>query len=155
MENDKKEYWDLLANSRIKILFKVILIVFLLAGSFWLVAAGQNKVKERKYIGGSYENRNIITVSGTGEIFAKPDLGIVGFSVVTEKSTVAEAVSANAAAMNGVIGAMKALGVQDKDLKTTGFNIYPRYEYKGTSDSYPYSSEGQRLLAWYEVRHFL
>lgn len=89
-----------------------------------------------------------ISVSATGEVYAKPDLAIINFSVVTEKKTVDEALSENATKMNAVVNAIKERGIEDKDLKTTSFNIYPRYEWYGKSEIYP---TGKRVLVGYEV----
>ena len=94
---------------------------------------------------------NTITVSDTGEIYAKPDLALVTFSVVNEAKTVAEAMSQNTEDMNGVIDFIKSQGVEAKDLKTTSFNVYSRYEYqKVETDIYPYPP-GKRVLVGYEV----
>ncbi|MFH1582418.1 MAG: SIMPL domain-containing protein, partial [bacterium] len=99
------------------------------------------------------ETENTITVSGTGEIYAKPDLAITSFSVIKEAKTVAEALSVNTENMNTVIQAMKDLEVEDKDLKTTSFNIYPRYEWtEKVSSIYP---DGKRNLVGYEVSQTL
>jgi len=104
------------------------------------------------------ETENMISVSGTGEMYATPDLALTYFSVVTEKKTVAAALSENTEKMNAVIAAVKAQGVEDKDLKTTTFNISPRYEWKKIEDiisSSSYYPEGERTLVGYEVTQSL
>ena len=110
----------------------------------------QNKIKEGKYIGQDVESRNTISVTETGEIYSKPDLAVISFSVVTEKKTVSEVMEENTEKMNKVIGTVKDQGVEDKDLKTTYFNLYPRYDY--LKYSYP---QGQRVLLGYEIRQTL
>lgn len=111
----------------------------------------QNKIKEGRYIGQDAISRNTITVSGTGKVYAKPDLALATFSITTEAKTVAQAMSENTEKMNAVIKFMKEQGVEDKDLKTTDFNIYPRYEYvKASIEIWPYP-EGKRVLVGYEV----
>ena len=98
---------------------------------------------------------NTITVSDTGEIYAKPDLALTTFSVITEAKTVGEALSENTKKMNAVIDFVKGQGVEAKDLKTTGFYIYPRYEYqKVETEIYPYPP-GKRVLVGYEVTQSL
>ncbi len=115
----------------------------------------QNKIKEGKYIGREFEAQEVITVSGEGEIYAKPDLAIVDFSVVSEAKTVALAMEDNTKKMNGVIEAAKNLGVQDKDLKTTSFNISPHYEwYYQEVCLYPPCPQ-KRVLVGYEVTQTL
>lgn len=99
------------------------------------------------------QTENTITVTATGEVYAKPDLAIVTFSTINEAQTVSEALSANTKKMNAVIAAVKEQGVEAKDLKTTNFNIYPRYEwYDERSYIYP---QGERVLVGYEVNQSL
>ena len=153
---DEQSFRDLKDKNRI--LFTgllVILSVFLLALTVSTIVGIQNKIKEGKYIGQEIETKNTITVSDKGEVYARPDLALTTFSVITEKKTVAEAMSENAEKMNAVINSVKEQGVEDKDLKTTSFNIYPRYEYRRVeTEIYPYPP-GKRVLVGYEVRQSL
>ena len=138
-----------------KILFTgllIILTVFLLALTVYTVVIIQNKIKEGRYIGQEIESKNTITVSGTGEVYAKPDLALTSFSVITEKKEIAEAMAENTTKMNTVIDSIKEQGVEAKDLKTTKFNIYPRYEWQKETQFYP---NGRRILVGYEVRQSL
>jgi hypothetical protein len=103
-----------------------------------------NKIKEGKYIGQESEFKNSISISETGEVYAKPDLAMVSFSVVNEAKTIAQAMSYNTEKMNNVIETMKEQGIEEKDLKTIYFNINPRYEY--TDEYYR-----NRVLVGYEI----
>ena len=124
-------------------LFLIVLIISTAVGI-------QNQIKEGRYIGQEIEAKNTITVSDTGEIYAKPDLALISFSVKTEAKTVSEAMSENTKKMNAVIEFIKGEGVEEKDLKTTSFNIYPRYEWREVGIP-PYPSTGKRVLVGYEV----
>ncbi len=130
------------------IILVVILSIFLLVLTISNIVSIQNKIKQGKYIGQDVESRNTISVTGTGEIYAKPDLALISFSVVIEAKTVGEAMSQNTEKMNNIISFIKEQGVESKDLKTTSFNIYPRYDYDRTSSIYP---SGKRVLVGYEV----
>jgi len=124
----------------------IVAIVFLLSLTVWVNIDIQDKIRETE---------NTITVSDTGEIYAKPDLALTTFSVITEEKTVAEALSKNTEKMNAVIDSVKDQGVEEKDLKTTSFNIYPRYEYQRVEpEIYPYPP-GKRVLVGYEVTQSL
>jgi len=124
----------------------IILGVFLISLIVSEVIDIQNKLQETE---------NAITVSESGEVYAKPDLAIIDFSVITEKKTVEEALSENTKDMNAVIDSVKNQGVEDKDVKTISFNIYPRYEYrKEETEIYPYPP-GKRVLVGYEVTQSL
>ncbi len=133
----------------------VVLSIFLMVVTVWFAVAIQNKIKEGKYIGQEIEAKNTITVSETGEIYAKPDLALTTFSVITEAKTVNEAMSGNTQDMNAIISVMKDEGVEERDLKTTSFTIYPRYEWQRVeTEIYPYPP-GKRVLVGYEVRQSL
>jgi hypothetical protein len=130
---------------------KMILIILLVVLSVFLVilsASGIidifNKIKQGRYIGQEAQFKNSIIISETGEVYAKPDLAVVIFSVIKEAKTVAEATSENTETMNDIIQAIKDQGVVDKDLKTVSFNLSPRYEY--TDDTF-----SKRILVGYEV----
>lgn len=130
------------------------LIVFLAVLTVSTAVGVQNKIKEGRYIGQEIETKNTITVSDRAEVYAKPDLALTTFSVTTEAQTVAQAMSDNTGKMNNIIDAMKDLGVKEKDLKTTTFNIYPRYEYR-SAEIFPPSPSGRRVLVGYEVTQSL
>jgi len=129
-----------------------VLIVFLAVLAISTVFGIQNKIKEGKYIGQEIETKNTITVSGQGEVYTKPDLALTTFSVKTETKTIAQAMSENTKKMNNIIDSMKGLGIEEKDLKTTTFNLYPRYEYRRESSIYP---SGERILVGYEATQSL
>jgi len=149
LKNFKKAHKLLLAA------LVVILSAFLLSLIVSTSVGIQNKIKEGKYIGQEIEAKNTITVSDTGEIYAKPDLALTTFSVITEAKTVTEAMAENTRNMNAIINVMKDEGIEEKDLKTTSFTVYPRYEWrKVESEIYPYPP-GKRVLVGYEVQQSL
>ena len=71
----------------------------------------------------------VISVSATGTASVAPDMAIINLAVVREAKTAREALSENNKAMAAVLAAMKAEGIEDRDLQTSNFNIQPRYFY--------------------------
>ena len=65
------------------------------------------------------QNSNQITVSGEGKIYAKADIALVNFGVTNQGKAVADVVKSNTDSMNAVIGAIKNLGIDEKDIQTT------------------------------------
>jgi len=128
--------------------FLAVLIIFAVALTVSTIVGIQNKVKEGRYIGQEIETKNTLVVLGRGEVYGKPDLGLISFAVSSEAKTVAEAMAQNSQKMNAVIAFVKNQGVEDKDLKTTTFSLHPRYEWR--EDLSP-----QRQLAGYEARQEL
>ncbi len=56
-------------------------------------------------------------------------MALISLTVLREAATAREALDANNQAMASVLEAMKAAGVAEKDLQTSGFSIQPRYTY--------------------------
>jgi len=101
------------------------------------------------YLGASINQKSqisenqVITVSGSGEVYATPDVGLINISVRTEGKDVATATSDSSTKMNNIISFIKGSNVEDKDIKTTGFNINPVYAWEDKT--------GKRTLTGYEV----
>jgi uncharacterized protein YggE len=68
-----------------------------------------------------------ITVTGSGSTSVPPDTATIFAGVVTQAPSAAMAVSANNAIMETVLRALGALGIADKDVQTTEFNVSPQY----------------------------
>lgn len=75
-----------------------------------------------------------VFVNGSGSVFVTPDVGVLSFGVESRAPTVAPARDEAAKAMDAAIKALKALGVQDKDIKTQQVSIQPVIVYKDTSN---------------------
>jgi len=104
----------------------VAVAVFLI---FFLVAATYTKVKEGRYMGQGMQYKNTISVLGEGKVSAKPDIGQVSLSVLSNAKTVAIAQKDNTDKMNKIIKAVKDLGVKEEDLKTANYSVAPNYQY--------------------------
>lgn len=122
-----------------------VLVLLLIALTVFTGVIIRNKLKQGRHI---EKAENTITVSGQGEVYAKPDLAVVNFSVITEKDTVDQALQVNKERMNRVIARLKDQGIENKDLKTTTFDLQPRYEWYEKETS---RKEGKRRLVGYEV----
>ncbi len=72
---------------------------------------------------------NTVSVQGEGKVLAKPDVAVVDFSIVTEAATSKAAQNQNSPKSKAVTDFLKKQGIEDKDVKTTGYNIYPQYNY--------------------------
>ncbi len=90
-----------------------------------------------------------ITVHGTSSITLKADYASINLGVSTKGATVAEAQSANSAAMDKVIAAIRELGIAEEDIATSSFNVYANYDYQ-----YSKLTEGESV-AGYQVDNML
>ena len=70
------------------------------------------------------------SVSGEGKITAIPDVAQFTFSLITEGGKdIASLQQENTQKANRAIALLKNSGVEDKDIKTAGYNLQPRYQY--------------------------
>ena len=70
-----------------------------------------------------------LSLSAQGEIKATPDMATINFGVMTEGKTAALALAKNTKRMNEVFVALKAMGITDRQMMTSGLNLNPIYEY--------------------------
>lgn len=72
---------------------------------------------------------NTISFSGEGKMLAKPDIAVISLSIVTEATTSKSAQDDNSKKSKAVTEFLKDQSVDEKDIKTVGYNIYPQYNY--------------------------
>jgi uncharacterized protein YggE len=72
---------------------------------------------------------NSITVTGEGEAFAIPDLATFSFSVSAEAKTVSVAQEEVTKKVEAVMKALTDLGIEEKDIKTSDYSVWPKYVY--------------------------
>jgi len=71
----------------------------------------------------------LLNVTGTGTATAAPDVAYVELGVDVKSTSAAEAVSESTDRMTKVMEAIKALGVEEKDVQTITYNIWVEEEY--------------------------
>lgn len=118
----------------------VVLILFLLSLIF-----GWGSVNSTENI------QSTITVSGEGQAFAVPDTATFTYTVRGEGETAEAAQAQISDAAAQVLSAMQAEGVEDTDIKTQSYNVFPRYEYRQARATDGLVIEGQRVLVGYEA----
>jgi uncharacterized protein YggE len=70
-----------------------------------------------------------LNVNGIGQAYLTPDIAYIYVGVHTEEASASEAVDANKVQTSAVIDALKGAGVDDKDIRTTNFSIWPSQQY--------------------------
>lgn len=74
--------------------------------------------------------RRTITVSGTGRVNAAPDQATINIGVQISAPTLQEATKQASDAMTKVLDAIKAQGVDAKDIQTSSYNVNPLTDYR-------------------------
>ena len=90
----------------------VILIIAL--GAF-ILKPWQNKTPET------------ITVSAQGKTQVAPDVAKLTATIETQNNNLDTARSQNQQKVSALVDKLKSLGIEEKDIKTEGYNSYPKY----------------------------
>lgn len=100
---------------------------------------------------GTMPMTNTITVSGEGETYAAADIASIVFTATEDKNTVAEAQSVVTTRTDNALAFLKGAGVDDKDVKTTNYSIYPKYEWQQALCTQYSCPPGKNVLTGYTV----
>lgn len=109
----KKYFW----------IFLDVLIVGLVINVFFFVMPAIDRFGE------SQPPVRTITVNAEGKTTVKPDIAQFSFSVVTEGLDLVKITSDNNEQVEDAIKFVKSEGVKSGDIKTTQYNLQPKYEY--------------------------
>ena len=71
----------------------------------------------------------LLSVSASAEATRVPDVASLSTGVVTQAADANAALKANSAQMNKVVAAIRAAGIAERDIQTSGININPQYRY--------------------------
>jgi uncharacterized protein YggE len=74
-------------------------------------------------------NGPVVELTVNENVEAEPDLVTIGAGVTTQARTAVEAMRANATQMTAVIARIKALGVPERDIQTSGISLGAQYDY--------------------------
>ena len=89
----------------------------------------------------------ILSLTGTGEVKARPDTASINSGVTSNAKTAQEALAANSAAMSKRFRELKAAGIAGRDLQTSNFSIAPQYKPYDPKNRLP----AQQRIVGYQV----
>jgi uncharacterized protein YggE len=112
------------ATMRTKLVIPTILIVaaFVLSACSASVQLGQTTQKS-------------ISVTGNAQVILAPDIAYISIGVHSEAKAASDAVANNNSQTQAVIDAIKAQGVDPKDIQTTNFSVYQQDKTSPTGES--------------------
>jgi len=70
-----------------------------------------------------------ISVVGVGQVYVTPDFATINVGVRSQADSVAEALEQNNAQSNAIKDTLMAQGVDEQDIQTASFNVYPQSDY--------------------------
>lgn len=79
----------------------------------------------------------LLTITGHGEVKARPDMAVVRLGVVTQAAAARQALDDNNKAMQAILAALAEEGFAQQDLQTSNFSVTPRYDYGSGQDRPP------------------
>ena len=78
--------------------------------------------------------KRTITVMADSSSVTVPDKAQINLAVQTEGANAKETQQQNTEAVDQVIAKIRELGVPDKSIKTSGYDMWPRYDYSGNTE---------------------
>jgi uncharacterized protein YggE len=112
-------------NIKKEIYMRTKIFVFtLLALALVLSACGPTTVNQA-----APESLRTLNVNGVGQTYLTPDIAYIYVGVHSEAPSASEAVAANKVQTAAVISALKSASVDEKDIRTTNFSIWPSQQY--------------------------
>jgi uncharacterized protein YggE len=106
-----------------RIIIPLVLIGILLLGACQLVPQAGNQAAD------ATSGARTITVTGSGEVILVPDLAYINVGIHTEAEDVTSAVNSNNSQARAIKEAMVGMGVEEKDIQTSNFNVYSMNRY--------------------------
>jgi uncharacterized protein YggE len=93
----------------------------------------------------SQQEMRKVSVNGTGKVYLTPDMATVRIGVQTRGDEADKAVSENNEIVQAVRDALSKYEIEDKDIQTSNFSVYPRtnYDDKGEITSISYVVNNQ------------
>ena len=107
-----------------------------------------------------------LVVEGEGKVTVVPDIGVVNMGIEETGRNLADTQKSVSQKSQDLVAALKKLGIGEKDIKTTSYNIFPEYNFGGGIVPLPLGTEtsiapapgrlptisGYRVSISYEVR---
>ncbi|MHB1330584.1 MAG: SIMPL domain-containing protein [Minisyncoccota bacterium] len=141
------EYFD---HEEVKRFFKLAAVAVLLLAVFLAVET----LDSFKDLRSPSEVQSTIVVTGEGEAFATPDIANFTYTVSADAETVGEAQTTVTEKTNGILESLKGLGIEESDIRTTDYSVYPKYVYESTICSPGfYCPQGRQVPDGYTVSH--
>lgn len=144
----QNSFWqNMQTDSRIR----TFAVIGLAALALYLFTAALGELKGYRYIGSGVTATNTISVSGEGEVLAVPDTATFSVTIQETAKDVESAQETATEKANDIIAYLDEAGVEEKNIQTTDYSIYPQYEWVRASCVDGYCPDGKQNLVGYQV----
>ncbi|OHB10634.1 MAG: hypothetical protein A3G05_02035 [Candidatus Zambryskibacteria bacterium RIFCSPLOWO2_12_FULL_45_14] len=124
--------------------------VTLIVLALFLAVETLGALKDLRGINPAY---NSLSVSGEGEVISVPDVATFSFSISADAKVASDAQNQVTKKMDAILAGLESLGIEEKDIKTTDYSIWPKYTYEPTICSPNYCPPGRQVEDGYTVSH--
>jgi uncharacterized protein YggE len=87
-------------------------------------------------------------VSGEGKVFVTPDMARLSFGIEESGSSLKEVQDSVNRKSKTLTDSLKKLGIEEKDIKTSSYSVYPQYDFEAT----PQRIQGFQVSINYDVK---
>jgi hypothetical protein len=94
----------------------------------------------------SQQNIQPMIVEGTGKVFVTPDIAKVSVGIEESGASLKSVQDSVSKKSKSLTDALKKFGIDEKDIKTTSYNLYPQFDY---------STPSQRLIGYRVSTNYL
>lgn len=85
-------------------------------------------------LAGAADAAGKITVTGQGMVPAAPDMATIMLGVTSQAKTAKAAMDDNSASLAAILAQLKAAGIEDRDVQTSGLSLNPQFDYNQSND---------------------
>jgi len=115
-------------TKKLKDITLIVFLLFLMIATVYSIFWGPAKKYVDSYANSLYPAKTF-SVSAEGKVTVSPDIAKFTFSVVSEGGDTKILTENNNKLMNAAVEFVKSSGVDEKDVKTTQYDLSPKYEY--------------------------
>ena len=132
-------------NSKIN---RTLVVVALVALIIALGSYAFYTMKQAKYF---YTGPVTISVTGDGEVSAVPNIGQFSFSVTASGTDAVAAQGSSGSKVKAILAYLKEKGVEEKDIKTDSYNVYPKFRYDAVPCTVSYCPPSKEIADGFEA----
>lgn len=107
----------------------LVLATALAFGTSFLGASMTANAQSLADVGAAVPQGTLLSVSAEASAQRVPDVATISTGVVTQAADANAAMRANAVQMDKVMAAIRAAGIAERDIQTSGINLNPQYKY--------------------------
>src|SRR3990167_2779090 len=96
---------------------------------------------------------NSISVSGVGEAVSIPDIAAFSFTVSADAKVASDAQEQVTKKMDVILAGLKALSIEEKDIKTTDYSLWPKYTFAPAICSQTFFPPSRQVQDGYTASH--